>query len=134
MGCDKESMLAAWAEYVGQDAQGARDMSERDIKQNVAMCCFKICDKSGDGFVDIEEASNMYKTIMNDEMYAALKNFDKDALKISFKDWMDIFSNDLQINMRGETAVDVIFETVDGSLILEMGITKEQLGDLWKEH
>jgi len=79
MGCDKESLLAAWTEYVGMDAEGAREMSERDIKQNVAMCCFKICDKSGDGFIDIEEASNMYKSINNDEMMESMKNLDKDA-------------------------------------------------------
>jgi len=150
MGCDKETILSAWSEHVGMDAEGTRDMSERDLKQNVALCCFKICDKSGDGFVDMEEAIGMYKLIMDADMpgFAAKDNAremleeadTQDANgkagsdgKLSFQEWMDFFSFDLQINMRKENVVDVILETVDENMLLEMGVTREQLGKLWAE-
>merc|ERR1719461_2049005 len=150
MGCDKNTMLAAWAEHVGQDAQGTQSMTERDLKQNVALCCFKICDKSGDGFVDMEEAIGMYKLIMDADMpgFAAKDNAremleeadTQDANgkpgsdgKLSFQEWMDFFSFDLQINMRKENVVDVILQTIDENMLLEMGVTLEELGKLWAD-
>lgn len=152
MGCDKNTMLAAWAEHVGQDAQGTQSMTERDLKQNVALCCFKICDKSGDGFVDASEATAMYKAIMDsdmpsfmsrdnaEEMIAEADTKDADGKegadgKLSFEEWMDFFSFDLKINFMNvkETAVDVIMETIDESSLLEMGLTRDKLGKLWAE-
>ena len=60
--------IQLWGQEYGINIEKAQKLPKINLKIQVAKLCFKLADKSGDGFVDVKEAKQLYRHIMDRDM------------------------------------------------------------------
>merc|ERR1719499_1314575 len=71
LGLNKENLGQTWIDNIGLNVEETRALDEQSLRKKLGECCFRSCDKSGDGYIQLSEAKELYRGIWGGELTEA---------------------------------------------------------------